>query len=72
MTQRVEVVWSFRSPYSYLAASRLLLTLTEAGAAPQNVIDHIIIARLLFWGFVLRLLWLCCGAKCGDRKAMSA
>lgn len=32
MTQRVEVFWSFRSPYSYLAASRLVKLAEATGA----------------------------------------
>ena len=32
MTQRVEVFWSFRSPYSYLAAGRLVKLAAETGA----------------------------------------
>lgn len=32
MTQRVEVFWSFRSPYSYLAAGRLVKLAEDTGA----------------------------------------
>lgn len=32
MTQRVDVFWSFRSPYSYLAASRLVKLAEDTGA----------------------------------------
>lgn len=32
MTQRVEVYWSFRSPYSYLAAGRLVKLVEDTGA----------------------------------------
>ena len=36
MTQRVDVFWSFRSPYSYLAASRLVKLAEDTG--PEVVV----------------------------------